>query len=157
MTVWNVLAATGASWLAGLLWYRAFAAKRGRATAASEATATAAAAAAGAEAGAGTGAGAVTGAGTGGAAAATPLRLGLAAAGVLFLVAGFLRHIFHVSGLTSNVGLGLVAGLGVGLFFILPALWLLGLAEGRPARLALIDGGFAGVATALMGALLVAF
>lgn len=85
-----------------------------------------------------------------------PLLAGVAFV-VLVLVAGFLRHIFFVSGLTSNLGLGFVAGMGIGLFFIAPWLCLMNLADGRPLRIALIDGGYATLATALMGALLIAF
>ncbi|GFZ96813.1 MAG: DUF1761 domain-containing protein [Rhodobacteraceae bacterium] len=81
----------------------------------------------------------------------------VATLGAMILIAGFLRHIFFVSGLTSNLPLGLVAGMGVGLFFIAPFLWVQNLAEGRPLGLTAIDGGYAIVATAIMGALLVAF
>ena len=85
------------------------------------------------------------------------VSVALAAAIVMILVAGFLRHIFFVSQLTSNIPLGFVAGLGVGLFFVGPWLWLVNLADARPVRLALIDGGYATIATGIMGALLVAF
>lgn len=84
-----------------------------------------------------------------------PLMIGSLAG--LILVAGFLRHVFFVSGLISNVILGAVAGLGVGLFFIAPWLWILNLAEGRSFRLTMLDGGYASLATGLMSALLLAF
>ena len=70
-----------------------------------------------------------------GATRAPGVLLPLAALAVSILMAGFLRHIFFVSGLTSNLPLGLVAGLGVRLFFIAPSLWVLNLAERRPIRL----------------------
>ncbi|WP_108258106.1 DUF1761 family protein [Mangrovicoccus ximenensis] len=62
-----------------------------------------------------------------------------------------------MSGLTSNLALGSVAGLEGGLFFVVPWLRMLALAERRSLQLVLLDGGYAALATALMGALLVAF
>lgn len=127
MGLWNVLAAAAAAWGFGVIWYRALSPRR---------------AAAG---------------GRGLPVDAGHLAPAIVSALVMVLVAGFLRHIFFVSGLTSNVPLGLIAGMGVGLFFIAPWQWMTNLADRRPIRLVLIDGGFATIATAIMGALLVAF
>ncbi|MBW6418535.1 DUF1761 domain-containing protein [Celeribacter sp. PS-C1] len=80
----------------------------------------------------------------------------VAALPVMILAAGFLRHIYFVSGLTTGIPLGTIAGLGIGLFFIAPWLWLRDLAERRDRQITLIDAGYACVATALMGGLLVA-
>ncbi|MEC7762045.1 MAG: DUF1761 domain-containing protein [Pseudomonadota bacterium] len=132
MTVWNVLAAAAASWVFGLIWYRAFAERR------APLAKTAASA-------------------TGKPVGVASLGIAILSALVLIVAAGFLRHIYYVSGLTSGVPLGLVAGMGVGLYFIAPWMWMTHLADGRPFRLTLIDGGFATLATAIMGALLVAF
>ncbi|MCA0042724.1 DUF1761 domain-containing protein [Celeribacter litoreus] len=89
--------------------------------------------------------------------ATRPRLVAAVALPVMILVAGFLRHIYMVSGLTSGIPLGLIAGMGVGLFFISPWLWLRDLAQGQANRSTLIDAGYACVATAIMGALLVAF
>lgn len=59
--------------------------------------------------------------------------------------------------LPSNVPLGPVAGMGVGLFFVAPWIWMTNFVDGRSSRLVLIDGGFATIATSIMGALLDAF
>lgn len=75
----------------------------------------------------------------------------------MIVAAGFLRHIYFVSNLTSDIPLGAIAGLGIGLFFIGPWLWLRDLSEQRPLRDTLRDGGFACIAFTLLGALLVAF
>lgn len=127
MGFWNVLAAGAAAWLFGVIWFRALSGPR-----------------------------AVAG-GRGRPVDSSRPGPAIVSAFVMVLVAGFLRHIFYVSGLTANLPLGLIAGLGIGLFFIAPWLWMTNLADERPFRLVLIDGGFATLATAIMGALLVAF
>lgn len=71
----------------------------------------------------------------------------------MLLVAGFMRHIFARSGITTP-GAGLVSGLGIGAFFIAP--WLAmdyGYAM-RPRTLTLIDGGYAIVGGAVIGLVL---
>lgn len=128
MGLWNVLTAAGASWVFGVIWYRVMSSHRSSASY-----------------------------GGGRPVGIDRVTILIASALVLVIVAGFLRHLFFVSGLTSSVPLGLVAGMGVGLFFIAPWIWLTNLADGRPFGLVVIDGGFATLATAIMGALLVAF
>ncbi|MEP2716726.1 DUF1761 domain-containing protein [Pseudophaeobacter sp.] len=72
------------------------------------------------------------------------------------IVAGMMRHIFALSGITE-AGAGLVAGLGVGLFFISPWIALNNLYGGRPIKLTLIDGGYATLACAVIGLVLSLF
>lgn len=73
----------------------------------------------------------------------------------MVIVAGFMRHIFVMSGLTEGVGLGLVAGLGVGLFFIAPWTMINNAYAGRPFLLTLIDGGYSVFGCGLIGAVLI--
>jgi len=70
------------------------------------------------------------------------------------LVAGMMRHIFSISGI-DGIGAGLIAGGGVGLFFITPWIAINNLYGSRPTRLTLIDGGYATVGCAAMGLVLV--
>ena len=73
----------------------------------------------------------------------------------ILLVAGMMRHVFamaHVQGF----GVGVVAGLGIGLFFIAPWITLNVLFAHRPKVLAVIDGGYAAVACTAIGLVLVA-
>jgi Protein of unknown function (DUF1761) len=70
------------------------------------------------------------------------------------LVAGMLRHVFTAGGVTTIIG-GIMSGGGVGLFFITPWIGINNMYSGRPARLTLIDGGYATVACATMGLVLV--
>lgn len=72
------------------------------------------------------------------------------------IVAGMMRHIFALSGIDS-VGEGVVAGLGVGLFFISPWIAINNMYAMRSPRLSLIDGGYATVACAVMGLILTLF
>lgn len=72
------------------------------------------------------------------------------------VVAGMMRHVFSLSGISSS-GAGLVAGLGVGLFFISPWICLNNLYAGRPFRLTLIDAGYASLACAAIGLILSLF
>ncbi|MGY3438529.1 MULTISPECIES: DUF1761 domain-containing protein [unclassified Marinovum] len=69
------------------------------------------------------------------------------------LVAGMMRHTFALSGVDS-IGKGVVAGLGIGLFFISPWIVINNLYGGRPFKLSLIDGGYATLACAVMGLVL---
>lgn len=71
----------------------------------------------------------------------------------MLMVAGFMRHIFAMSGI-ATAGAGLVGGLGVGLFFITPWLAMDYAYAGRPARLTIIDGGYAVIGCAVIGAVL---
>lgn len=72
------------------------------------------------------------------------------------VVAGMMRHVFSLSGIETS-GAGLVAGLGVGLFFISPWIAINNLYAGRPLRLTLIDGGYASLACAVIGLVLCLF
>lgn len=72
------------------------------------------------------------------------------------LVAGMMRHTFALSGV-DTIGKGLVAGLGIGLFFISPWIVINNLYGGRPFKLSLIDGGYATLACAVMGLVLTLF
>jgi len=71
----------------------------------------------------------------------------------MILVAGMMRHIFTMSGI-ATVGGGLVAGLGVGLFFIAPWIMINNAYAMRPFRLTAIDGGYAVFGCAIIGAVL---
>lgn len=74
----------------------------------------------------------------------------------MIIVAGFMRHIFAASGI-STAGAGLTAGLGVGLFFISPWIMINNAYAMRPFRLTLIDGGYATIGCAIIGAVLSMF
>jgi hypothetical protein len=74
----------------------------------------------------------------------------------MLLVAGMMRHIFGMVGIASP-GAGLVAGLGIGLFFISPWIMINNAYEMRPFRLTLINGGYATFGCALMGLVLTLF
>jgi len=71
----------------------------------------------------------------------------------ILIVAGMMRHMMVSAGIATPVG-GLVAGGGVGLFFITPWLVMNGLYGRRPLMLAVIDGGYATLACAAMGLVL---
>ncbi|GGE55730.1 DUF1761 domain-containing protein [Actibacterium pelagium] len=69
------------------------------------------------------------------------------------VVAGMMRHIFSLSGI-DTFGVGLIGGLGLGLFIATP--WIAtnyGFA-GRPKELTLIDGGYATIGCTIMGIVL---
>lgn len=74
----------------------------------------------------------------------------------MIVVAGFMRHIFVMSGIATP-GAGLVAGLGIGLFFITPWLAMDYSYAGRPGRLTLIDGGYATLGCGAIGLVLTLF
>ena len=74
----------------------------------------------------------------------------------MILVAGMMRHTFALSGI-DTIGKGLVSGLGVGLFFIVPWTMINNAYAGRPFKLTLIDGGYAVFGCAIIGAVLVSF
>ncbi|GGE46582.1 hypothetical protein GCM10011360_37310 [Primorskyibacter flagellatus] len=71
----------------------------------------------------------------------------------MILVAGMMRHIFAMSGIESAGG-GLVAGLGVGLFFIVPWVAMNYAYANRPAMLTLLDGGYAVLGCGVIGLVL---
>ncbi len=71
----------------------------------------------------------------------------------IILVSGMMRHTFALSGITTP-DKGLISGLGVGLFFITPWIFInTGYSE-RPWKLAVIDGGYATAAAAIIGVVL---
>ena len=72
------------------------------------------------------------------------------------VVAGMMRHVFALSGIGS-LGAGLIAGFGIGLFFISPWIAINNLYGQRPVKLSLIDGGYATLGCAVMGAVLAIF
>ena len=72
------------------------------------------------------------------------------------IVAGMMRHIFALAGIDS-LAKGVVAGLGVGLFLVTPWVVTNYTFAGRPRALSLIDGGYATIGCAIMGAVLTLF
>lgn len=72
------------------------------------------------------------------------------------LVAGMMRHVFALGGI-DTLAAGLVAGAGIGCFFITPWIAINNLYGGRPVRLTAIDGGYATLGCAAMGLVLVSF
>jgi hypothetical protein len=72
------------------------------------------------------------------------------------LVAGMMRHVFEASGVTT-FGAGAIFGAGIGLFFITPWIAINNANSMRPAALTVIDGGYATLACAIMGAVLALF
>ncbi len=74
----------------------------------------------------------------------------------MILVAAMMRHIFLMSGI-ATFGAGLVAGLGIGLFFIAPWIMINNAYGMRPFRLTLIDAGYAVAGCAIIGAVLALF
>jgi len=71
----------------------------------------------------------------------------------MILVAGMMRHVFAMSGIVTP-GAALVAGLGVGLFFITPWIVINNAYPGRPYMLSFIDGGYATFGCAIIGLVL---
>ncbi|MBD3678701.1 MAG: DUF1761 domain-containing protein [Rhodobacteraceae bacterium] len=71
----------------------------------------------------------------------------------MILVAGMMRHIFASAGI-EGPGAGLVAGIGIGAFFIAPWTAMNYAYAMRPRTLALIEGGYAVLGCALIGLVL---
>ncbi|PPB82444.1 uncharacterized protein DUF1761 [Albidovulum inexpectatum] len=71
----------------------------------------------------------------------------------LIVVAGMMRHVLAMSGITT-LGSGFVSGAGIGLFFIAPWIAINNAYALRPTLLTLIDGGYAVAGCALMGAVI---
>jgi Protein of unknown function (DUF1761) len=71
----------------------------------------------------------------------------------MLLVAGFLRHILMMSGITEP-GKALLAGLGVGAFFIAPWTMINNAYGMRPFMLTVIDGAYAIIGCGLIGLVL---
>lgn len=82
-----------------------------------------------------------------------PFVIGILA---MIIVAGMMRHIFAMTRI-DTVGKGLVAGLGVGAFFITPWVAMNYAFAMRPSKLTLIDSVNAIVGCAIMGAVLMIF
>ncbi len=75
---------------------------------------------------------------------------------LILIVAGMMRHTFATSGVDTFFE-GLVGGLGIGLFFITPWIALNNTYTMRKPLLTVIDGGYATIACAVMGAVLTLF
>lgn len=71
----------------------------------------------------------------------------------MILVAGMMRHMFAMAGIDGAVK-GLVAGLGVGLFFITPWVAMNYAYAMRPKNLTIIDGGYSIVGCGVIGLVL---
>ena len=71
----------------------------------------------------------------------------------MILVAGMMRHMFAMTGIDGALK-GLVAGLGVGLFFIAPWVAMNYAYAMRPRKLAILDGGYAIVGSGVIGLVL---
>lgn len=71
----------------------------------------------------------------------------------MLLVAGMMRHIFGMAGI-DGLGAGLVAGLGLGAFIAAPWIMINYAYADRPRALTFIDGGYAVLGCALIGAVL---
>lgn len=72
------------------------------------------------------------------------------------MVAGMMRHVFATSGV-DTISEGVISGLGIGAFFISPWIMMNNGYQGNPFKLTLIDGGYATVGCAVIGAVLTAF
>jgi len=72
----------------------------------------------------------------------------------MVIVAGMMRHIFALSGLNS-VGLGIMGGIGLGLFIVLPWIVTNYVFSGHKGKLIMIDGGYAVIGSTIMGIVLV--
>ena len=77
----------------------------------------------------------------------------------MLVVAGMMRHIFAMAGITAvgGFGGGLISGFGIGAFFIAPWVMINNAYVGRPFTLTLIDGGYAIFGCAIIGAVLTLF
>ena len=72
------------------------------------------------------------------------------------LVAGMMRHVFALSAI-DTFGKGALAGFGIGLFLVTPWIATFYGFGGKPRNLLLIDGGYATIGCAVMGAVLMLF
>lgn len=84
---------------------------------------------------------------------ATPFIMSAVA---MIIVAGMMRHVFAMGDIT-DMGKGIISGLGIGLFFISPWIMINNAYGDRPFKLTLIDGGYAVIGCGLMGLLLTVF
>lgn len=75
---------------------------------------------------------------------------------LILVVAGMMRHVFALSCITG-LDKGLISGLGIGAFFIMPWIALNNMYGGRPRKLTLIDGGYAVLGCGAAGFVLTLF
>ena len=73
----------------------------------------------------------------------------------IILVAGMMRHAFTQAGI-DNPAKGALSGLGLGLFIASPWIATNNAFEGKPFNLTLINGGYATIGCAIIGAILTA-
>lgn len=71
----------------------------------------------------------------------------------MILVAGMMRHIFAMAGI-DGFGTGLIAGAGIGLFFITPWVAMNYAYAARPRNLTFIDGAYSIIGPTIIGAVL---
>lgn len=131
MGILSVLAAAAASWLFGAVWYMALSRPWMAAS------------------------GVPLGANGAPLNAKNPAPYLFSAVAMLF-VAGMMRHMLVMAGLSGALPAG-VTGLGVGLFFVAPWIAINNAYAMRPARLTLIDGGYAVIGCTLIGLVLGVF
>lgn len=74
----------------------------------------------------------------------------------MILVAGMMRHVFGMASI-DTVGKGLMSGLGIGLFMVLPWIVTNYAYSMRPRALSLIDGGYAVIGCTIIGTVLTLF
>jgi hypothetical protein len=127
----NVLAAAAGSWVFGAVWYMVLA-KPWMAAAAIE-----------------------TGADGRPKNGSSPMPFVLSAI-CMILVAGLMRHVMSMSGLTT-IRQGLMVGFGVGAFFISPWIMINNAYAMRPFKLTVIDGGYAVIGCSIIGVVLALF
>ncbi len=82
-----------------------------------------------------------------------PMAIGFVA---MLVVAGMMRHIFQMAAI-DTVGKGLIAGFGIGAFFITPWIAMNNAFGKRPVKLTLIDSGYAILGCAVIGLVLALF
>jgi Protein of unknown function (DUF1761) len=82
-----------------------------------------------------------------------PFVVGIVA---MILVAGMMRHIFASAGIVT-LGAGILAGAGIGAFFVVPWVAMNYAFAQRPAALTVIDGVNAVAGCAIMGLILTLF
>ena len=71
----------------------------------------------------------------------------------MILVAGMMRHVFAMADITGTVK-AILAGLGIGAFFITPWILINNAYAGRSYLLTAIDGGYAILGCGIIGAVL---
>ena len=71
----------------------------------------------------------------------------------MLLAAGMIRHIFEMAAI-HDLGKGLLSGAGIGAFIVAPWVLINNSYAQRPMMLTLIDGGYAVLACAIIGAVI---